>query len=187
MLNSFRCLCRSPTNCWTLLNSASRGPVVAEVSLVRFPAYLLDAWSFCRSTTRSCSNLAFSATVSSSFCKVKIRGRIIRASICEAVDKKLRTSSNRNGQRNGNLSISVLWLIYLEEYRLHLETTNRRLNRANQFHERMNRMLAILFYSRWKSMTEALILSQIRSIFEFRKNNLANNLRIIIKNNYPII
>lgn len=112
ILNSFRCLCKSPTNCWTRLNSASRGPVVAEVSLVTFPAYLLDAWSFCRSTTRSCSNLAFSATVSSSFWKRETRGRgkIIPWRVPVVVRQA--KVDDTIAERNGNLSISVL-LIHL--------------------------------------------------------------------------
>ena len=68
-LSSFLCLCRSPTSCCTRRNSASSGAVVLEVSLATLPAYLLDACTFCLSTTKSCSNLAFSATVSSSFWK----------------------------------------------------------------------------------------------------------------------
>lgn len=127
ILNSFRCLCRSPTNCWTRLNSASRGPVVAEVSLLTFPAYLLDAWSFCRSTTRSCSNLAFSATVSSSFWKRERRGeKIIPRSwhVIVVIVVVVRQAKVDDTSKTEIYLFLCFSFIYLEEYRLYLETMN---------------------------------------------------------------
>ena len=77
MLSSWRCRWRSPTSCCTRCSSASRAAVVPHdtVSGTRATADrwwcasepCLEACSFWRSTTNSCSNLAFSATVSSSF------------------------------------------------------------------------------------------------------------------------
>lgn len=129
ILNSFRCLCRSPTNCWTRLNSASRGPVVAEVSLLTFPAYLLDAWSFCRSTTRSCSNLAFSATVSSSFWKRERRGEKIiprswHAPVIVVIVVVVRQAKVDDTSKTEIYLFLCFSFIYLEEYRLYLETMN---------------------------------------------------------------
>lgn len=108
MLSSFLCLCRSPTSCCIRRNSASSGAVVLEVSLVILPAYLLDACTFCLNTTKSCSNLAFSATVSSSFCKPR--------------------ESRYQGYRNEKCAINDKWTIddrvAWQEWQLNSERRN---------------------------------------------------------------
>jgi hypothetical protein len=104
MLNSWRCLCRSPTSCCTRRNSASRAAVVlvdtesgtrGKAGRCWDPRH--EACSFWRRTTSSCSNLAFSATVSSSFCKNVIRANHMQSLIFYSVVSVIEPVSEYRG------------------------------------------------------------------------------------------